>query len=100
VVTCGSACRLGSHRLWRQLSAFGGLSVYRNGYAANIGVDSLFSPSVARGYWLNAGLEWKLGRDLALNGVFTRLTQLGTPALNVGDFTRNVFAVRLVYAAF
>jgi len=93
------ASLFGSHRLWKELSAFGGVSVYRNGYAANIGIDSLFSASVARGYWLNAGLEWKLSRDLALNGVFTRVTQLGSPALHVGDLTRNVFAVRLVYTA-
>ncbi len=94
------ASLFGSHRLWKELSVFAGASLYRNGSAANVGIDS-FSPArgIARGYWVNAGLEWRLTRDLALSGIFTRLTQLGSQAVGVADLTRNVFAVRLVYTA-
>ena len=93
------ASLFGSHRIWKELSVIGGVSVYRNGYAPNANIDSLWASGIARGYWGTAGLEWKLSRDLALNGVFTRLSQLGGPVAKGSDLTRNVFAVRLVYTA-
>jgi hypothetical protein len=86
----------GTQKLFRDFSIVGGVSLYRNGPAANVALDS-WSGNQAKGYWVTAGLEWQVMRELSLTGAFTRLSQLA--GFGVGELSRNVVALRLVYTA-
>jgi hypothetical protein len=90
-----------TQRLSKEFSVFGGATVYRNGPAASLYLDSFHSTDqTAEGYWLNGGLEWRLMRSASLNGIFTRISQVaGSAGIRASDLSRNIFAIRLVYTA-
>jgi len=87
----------GGQKLFRDFSIVGGVSLYRNGPAANVALDQWSGDQVAKGYWITAGLEWQVMRELSLTGAFTRLSQL--KGFGGGELSRNVVALRLVYTA-
>ena len=88
----------GGQKLFRDFSIVGGVSLYRNGPAAHVALDSWSSSQIAKGYWVTAGLEWQVMREFSLTGAFTRLSQLATTG-GGGELSRNVVALRLVYTA-
>jgi hypothetical protein len=87
----------GGQKLFRDFSIVGGVSLYRNGPAAHVALDQWSSDQIAKGYWVTAGLEWQVMRELSLTGAFTRLSQLR--GFGGGELSRNVVALRLVYTA-
>ena len=95
------ATLFGSQRLSKDFSFFGNATAYRSGLAANRDLGTFRSTfRTAEGYWVNAGLEWRLMKDVALNGIFTRIQQVaGSTGVPAADLTRNIFAIRLVYTA-
>ncbi|HYR54486.1 MAG TPA: hypothetical protein VEM39_00080 [Myxococcaceae bacterium] len=88
----------GAQKFFRDFSILGGAAFYRNGPAAHVAMDSFSGPQVVKGYWVNAGLEWQLMREVSLTGTFTRLSQLAGFG-GGGGLSRNVVALRLVYTA-
>lgn len=85
-------------RFTQRLSAFGAASFFRNGRAPSQdwGVFN-GSPTVSQGYAVSAGVEYRLNRQLSVQGAVDRIAQVGAAeTAGTGDLTRNVFAVRLV----
>ncbi len=76
-------------------------SYFRNGRAPNEGAFQLFeSPYVSQGYAVEGGVEYRLNRYVALQGMANRIAQVGAGDEAAGvNLARNVLAIRLLISA-
>jgi hypothetical protein len=84
-----------------RLSINAAASYFRNGRAPNEGAFRLSeSPYVSQGYAVEGGVEYRLNRYVALQGMANRIAQVGAGDAAAGvDLARNVLAIRLLISA-
>jgi hypothetical protein len=84
-----------------RLSVSAAASYFRNGRAPNEGAFQLYeSPYVSQGYAVEGGVEYRLNRYVALQGMANRIAQVGAGDAAAGvNLARNVLAIRLLISA-
>ncbi|HVE85133.1 MAG TPA: hypothetical protein VND93_19915, partial [Myxococcales bacterium] len=87
-------------RIAEPLKVYTAGNVYRNGRAPNLGLWPPGAPGSSQGYGVTAGLEWKVGRALALKVQGDHYAQIGAPAAGAVDLSRNVISARLELTPF
>ncbi|MFL5348009.1 MAG: hypothetical protein ACJ8AT_24730 [Hyalangium sp.] len=90
-----------SRRFDDRLSAHAAASYFRNGRAPNEGAFRWNeSPYVSQGYAVGGSVDYRLTREVTLQGAVDRIAQVGAGDVAAGvDLARNVLAVRLVVSA-
>jgi hypothetical protein len=90
-----------ARRVNDRLSFNAAASYFRNGRAPNEGAFKLNeSPFVSQGYAVEGGVEYRLNRYVALQGMANRIAQVGAGDEAAGvDLARNVLAIRLLISA-
>lgn len=90
-----------ARRITGRLSVNAAASYFRNGRAPNEGAFQLYeSPYVSQGYAVEVGVEYRLNRHMALQGMANRIAQVGAGDEAAGvDLARNVLAIRLLISA-
>lgn len=90
-----------SRRFDDRLSAHAAASYFRNGRAPSEGAFRWYqSPYVSQGYAVGGSVDYRLTREVTLQGAVDRIAQVGAGDVAAGvNLARNVLAVRLVVSA-